>query len=185
MKDNQSIKYTISPDNLSITFERRGGLQRTFDLRSVHPDNLARAVAVGFAQVRIVDAAAVGRADKDGNIIPEAERLEMKWERMLRLIEHYESGSPEWNLKVRAAQRTTKLDDIRQALSRLGVAADKIAVLADDKLRELAKGKRVAEQILEIERERLSDRTDADGLLDELIGGEEDEQGNEPEEALI
>lgn len=184
MKDNQSIKYTIAADFKSIRFERRGGVQRTFDLTRVHADNLARAVAVGFAQVRIIDAAAVGRADKEGRLIPEAERLQMKWDRMCRLIEHYESGSPEWNLRQTQAPKATKLDDIRLALKRLGVPEEKIDGLDDAKLKELARGKRVAETLLEIERERLTVREDADGLLDELMSGREAED-DDSEEALV
>lgn len=184
MKDGQTISYKIADDAKSIRFECKSGLSRVFNLNAVHQKNLERACAVGFAQVRIVDAAAVGRADKEGNIIPEFERVQMKWDRMMRLIEHYESGTEEWNLKGTgrtARPKGPNFADIREALRRLGIVEEKISGLGEDKLKELAGSKRVAEKMLEIEKERLTDRADADGMLDELMEGEEEEDLNESE----
>lgn len=170
MKDGQVIGYKIADDLNSISFECRGGLSRTFDLRLVHEQNLKRAAAVGFAQVRIVDAAAVPRADADGNLIPEAERTQRKWQNMMRLVEHYESGTDQWNLRQAAAPRQTNLADIRVALAKFGVEDAKIAGMDDEKLKHLAKSKAIALILLEMAQERVSGLADADELLEELMG---------------
>lgn len=172
LKDGQQIRYEISADSRTVTFYRRGGM-RVFSIDKVHEDNQRRACAVGFAQVRITDAAAIGRADKDGRIIPEAERTEMKWARMMRLVEHYESGTAEWNLRStpRAARlKGPSMEDIREALRQIGISEARIGGLDDERLKVLATGKTVAEKLLEIERERIVDSAGAEELLEELMG---------------
>lgn len=99
MKENQSVKPIINMEAGIVTFEVKGHPAIVLHLDKVHPDNIRRAGFVGMAQTRIVDAAAIGRTDDKGNIIPEADRIATKHARMLKLVEHYESGSPEWNVK--------------------------------------------------------------------------------------
>jgi len=99
VKDNQTVKPIVNMEAGTVTFEVKGHTPIILNMSKVHPDNVRRAGFVGMAQVRIVDAAAVGRADEAGNIIPEAQRTATKHARMLKLVEHYESGSPEWHVK--------------------------------------------------------------------------------------
>lgn len=98
MKTNQQVDPVIANDFLSVRFDiNDGGAPLTLDMTKIHPDVIRRAACVGFAQVRIVDAAAIGAADKSGAIIPTAERLAMKRARMADLIAHYETGTAEWS----------------------------------------------------------------------------------------
>lgn len=68
----------------------------TLNLQKVHPVNLGRALVYGFNQ-RLPDGAAIGLTDKEGDIIPAEERTRMKWEKMVALRDHYESGTAEWS----------------------------------------------------------------------------------------
>ncbi len=95
MKDNQHVRPVIDVEAGTVTFEVRGMDSLVLEWARLHPDVQMRAGLAGMAQVRIVDAAAVGVADDDGNIIPEAERIALKHQRMAALIEHYHSGTAE------------------------------------------------------------------------------------------
>lgn len=116
MKPNQIVGYTIEGD--IITFNVKGQTLLTLDVTKVHPDNQRRAMFGGLAQVRVVDMAAVDRADKDGNLLHEDVRTRMKWERMKRCIEHLESGAPVWRIggkeKVDVADHTLTVRAIAQ-----------------------------------------------------------------------
>jgi hypothetical protein len=98
----KQISPAISEDFSTITFNIRGAEPLVLDMGKLHPDVFKRAAAVGMAQVRIIDAAAIQRADGNGGVRTEAEMLELKRERMASLIEHYMSGTSEWT-KGRAA----------------------------------------------------------------------------------
>ena len=74
MKDNQQIKPVVSEDFSKVTFEMRGMEDLVLDMGALHPDVLKRAAAVGMAQVRIIDAAAVSRDDGAGGVRSVAER---------------------------------------------------------------------------------------------------------------
>jgi hypothetical protein len=97
MKSNQMVEPVIDVAAGTVTFNVRGHDSLTLHMDKVHADNVRRAAFVGFAQVRIVDAAAVGLSDQDGKIIPAGIRDKMKFDRMAALIAHYESGTPEWS----------------------------------------------------------------------------------------
>lgn len=70
----------------------------TLHLSAIHPAVMARAALHGLCQ-RIPDGAAIERTDKEGRIIPDAERDAEKFRRMAALVAHYESGAPEWGLR--------------------------------------------------------------------------------------
>lgn len=97
MKANQIVGYAFEPGGV-IRFTVKGHADLTLDTAKVHQDNMDRAAMVGLAQVRIVDMAAIGRADSKGNIRHETDRTRMKWERMKQGIEHLESGSSAWRV---------------------------------------------------------------------------------------
>lgn len=97
LKENQHVMPQIDLEKGIVTFHVKGHLPIPLHMDRLHPDIIRRAAMVGMAQVRIVDAAAVGMTDKDGNIIPEADRIQMKYENMNELVRHYESGTAEWS----------------------------------------------------------------------------------------
>lgn len=100
LKENQHVQPVIDVEAGTVTFLTKGMPDQVLDINKCHPNIIKRAALVGMAQVRIVDRAAVGMADDDGNIIPEDERIRMKHERMGVAIAHYESGIDQWKLNV-------------------------------------------------------------------------------------
>ena len=98
LKENQHVQPVIDIAAGTITFKFKGLPDAVFHPAKAHPDNNERAKYAGWAQVRLIDAAAVGAADrKTGAIIPEPERIAMKRARVVGLIGHYESGEPGWS----------------------------------------------------------------------------------------
>lgn len=97
MKENQSVMPIIADDFSTVTMRVRGKPDIVLDMTKLHPSIIRRAACAGMAQVRIVDAAAVPAADKDGNIIPAEERLTLKHERMAALVAHYMTGTDQWS----------------------------------------------------------------------------------------
>jgi len=99
MRDKQQIKPVVSEDFSKVTFEMRGMQDLVLDMTKLHTDIIKRAACVGMAQVRIIDAAAVSRADADGNVRSAGEMLTLKRERMEALVAHYMTGTDEWAQK--------------------------------------------------------------------------------------
>lgn len=183
MKENQHVKPVINPDAATVTFTVKGyDNPLVLHMERLHPDIIRRAAMVGMAQVRIVDAAAVGLTDKDGNIIREADRLRMKYEGMQELIAHYESGTDQWTRtgSGNAAQSGITLEAIarhyHKSLDEARAMVEKHAATKHDgdtrkALAKLAGAGAIAKLILVIKSERLAAATpseDADALLDEL-----------------
>lgn len=187
MKENQQVRPVIADDFSKVTFEIRGREALVLDMGKLHPDILRRAAAVGMAQVRIVDAAAVSMTDDDGNILPEEVRIDTKRANMARLIEHYESGTAEWTLQSGGGggNRSITIEAIA-AVRGIDYEAAKAEVAKyaengkDDKgkafggdtkkaLAYLRKGARVAAKIDEIRAARMPKPViDADAALNEL-----------------
>ena len=182
MKDNQQIKPVVSEDFSKVTFEIRGMQDLVLDMSALHPDILKRAAAVGMAQVRIIDAAAVSRDDGAGGVRSVAEMLELKRERMEALISHYMTGTAEWTQKRAAggggAKDTSGIT--LQAMRRVWPDKDceglafkletKRGISRKEAYAEFAKTKEVAAAIAAIKAERST--MSADDLLDEMEGGE-------------
>jgi hypothetical protein len=95
----KQIVPEISEDLTRVTFNIRGADPLVLDMTKLHPDIIRRAACAGMAQVRIIDAAAVQRADGEGGVRSDAEMLRIKRERMGALIEHYMTGTSEWSAK--------------------------------------------------------------------------------------
>jgi hypothetical protein len=90
---------------MTVTFHMADGLAPiVLHMDRLSPEVLRRAACVGMAQVRIIDAAAVPATDADGLIVPRAERLALKRERMSALVAHYETGTTEWNRRRAAGE---------------------------------------------------------------------------------
>lgn len=180
MKENQHVMPVIADDFSSVTFRVKGHSDIVLDMGKLHPDVVRRAAAVGFAQVRIVDAAAVGMTDDEGNILPEADRIAMKHANMLALVEHYQTGTAEWSrvgggggggrsITIEAISRVKGIsyDDAKAMIARHADTMHK----GDTKkaLAHLRGAKAVSEAILAIRAERApAAKVDADAALDEL-----------------
>ena len=182
MKDNQQIKPVISESFDKVTFEMRGMQDLVLDMTKLHPDIIKRAACVGMAQVRIIDAAAVSRADADGNVRSAGEMLTLKRERMEALIDHYMTGTAEWTQKRAAGGGAAKDTSgiTLQAMRRVWPDKDceglafkletKRGISRKEAYAEFAKTKEVAAAIAAIKAERST--MSADDLLDEMEGGE-------------
>ena len=89
------MKKTISGSTITFAFE---GLDSViFDAAKVHTDVTAQAVMHGFS-ARIGDAAAIPKNEANNFTVTEA----MRKEEVVALVNHYESGSAEWNIGGRA-----------------------------------------------------------------------------------
>lgn len=99
-KDGQQVAINIAGDFSAVQFQVRGFPVHTLEMSKLHECIRHRAACVGMAQVRIVDAAAVTRADKLGNIRSEAEMLRLKDEGIGSLVAHYMSGTDQWALRT-------------------------------------------------------------------------------------
>lgn len=177
MKDNQQINPVVAADGMSIEFELRGLPSLKFDLRKVSEINRNRAAAVGFADVRIVNAAAISRNAPDGSVRSAAEMLKLKREKMEALIQHYESGTTEWRVKRASGGTTRDTSGITlQAMQRVwpdkdcealaGQLEQKRGISRREAYAEFAKTKQVAEAIAAIKAERAT--VDSDDLLAEM-----------------
>ena len=104
LKEGQYVRPVIADDGSAVTFYfgAGGGEPVVLNMRSLHTNIMRRAAAVGMAQVRIVDAAAIGRADADGRIRSREEMVRLKRNAIVELVAHYNSGAAEWT-KPRAA----------------------------------------------------------------------------------
>ena len=180
MKDNQHVQPVIDVQAGTVTFNVKGHEPIVLHADKLHPDVMKRAALVGMAQVRIVDAAAIPMARKDGSIIPTEERIALKHANMLELVEHYESGTAEWSrvsegggggksLTVEAIARVHG-KTYEQAQADVEAFAKK-RYEGDTKkaLAFLRTGKRVMEAMDAIKAERTkAPVVDADNALDEL-----------------
>lgn len=151
MKDNQHVQPVIDLAAHTVTFKVKGRTDIVLDMAKLHPAIVEQAAMVGMAQVRIVDAAAVGRADDEGVIIPEAVRLDMKHANMAELVAHYMTGTDQWSRRKTGGGAESGLlfqslarlypaksaDEIRAFLKGKS-AKDKSALLATDKVRKFA-----------------------------------------------
>ncbi len=97
LKENQHVMPVVDIAAGTVTFKIKGHADEVLEWSKLHPDVQKRSGLVGMAQVRIVDAAAIGMTAKDGSIIPEAERIAKKAERIKTLIAHYHTGTAEWS----------------------------------------------------------------------------------------
>lgn len=180
MKQNQHVEPVIADDFSTVTFRiADGGEPLVLEMSRLHPAIVQRAAAVGMAQVRIVDAAAIPMTRKDGSIIPESERLAMKRERMAALIEHYHSGTSEWSrvseggggrsITVEAVARVKGIDYATAEKWCETFAAEKFGGDTKKALAFLREGKRVQDAMRAIRDERAgTPKIDADKALDEL-----------------
>lgn len=187
MKANQHVQPVVDVAAGTVTFNVKGYDPIILHADKLHADIMRRAALVGMAQVRIVDAAAVGMADDEGNIIPEADRIALKHKRMAELVSHYETGTAEWSragtgigggksitLEAIARIKAVEYDQAEAWVAEYAASGkdDKGRGFEGDTKKALAylrQGKRVAETIEAIRAERMpSPKIDADAALEAL-----------------
>lgn len=156
-KSNTIVTTRLEGDRIVFAVAGQGEL--TFDPAKAAQSNRLHAEIHGWVQ-RIVDKAAIGVTDKDGNVIPRTERSRMKYHAMNEVITHYESGSEDWSMKgqrvvaddeltIRAvmAVKSMSYDDVQASINRQSEALQtkRSAVLA-----ALRGNKAVAEKMAEL-----------------------------------
>jgi len=127
------MKKVINTNAQAVTFTFEGLAPVTLSMSDVTPANATYAMLHGFA-ARIGDNAAIQKSAENNFTVTEA----MRREAVLELVNHYTSGSVEWNLKVAERKAPQNPLWLRLAQAR-GVAYEVIAaekVAAD--LAELA-----------------------------------------------
>jgi hypothetical protein len=97
------ITTTVSEDQVSITFHVKGAGDLVLDLSKVNSAILTRARTHGFIQ-RVSDKAAIPCDTTTGLPATPA----MKLEAMRGMVEHFMSGSSEWNVKRAEGTRKPK-----------------------------------------------------------------------------
>ncbi len=185
--------YDEATDTITYTVQDVGSI--VLDLNKVAKINIARAAVHGFGQ-RIPDSAAIGLTDDDGAIIPKADRLKMKFDRMKALVEFYETGTEEWSRKG-GGNGEGRRSIVITALSRIqGISYDDAETLVKSRaekmnrtvkaqLGELAKAERVKKEILAIQSEKIAATPTTVNAADELAAMGESESITNPRHAEI
>jgi hypothetical protein len=174
VREGSILAVVMDEANQSIVFNVRGaapdggGKSITLNLAAVHPSNVAYAALHGFKQ-RIGDMAALSRNPDTGLAASPAD----KFDAIARGIEHYMSGTADWNLRAASGERTS---------GELGLLARAIAELKSrdvTEVRDWLKTKTEAERkglavaaavkpIMDRMREEAAAPIDAEEMLGEL-----------------
>jgi hypothetical protein len=89
----------VSTGELTITGGAGDAVRRIVLHRDrVHADNQAYAMMHGFKQ-RVIDTAAVEKTDEHGKLIPDELRDATQWANITTMVEHLESGNPNWSVR--------------------------------------------------------------------------------------
>lgn len=167
-KTNTQVTHRLINDT-TLGFTVLGYDELTLDLTKVHADNRAWAEIHGWCQ-RVPDKAAVNRDDKKSGAVRTAkEILALKYEGIKAVIEHYQSGSPEWAMKGAGGARGAGFDGTLVIEAVAGARGVTFAAI-QDYVGQTAKSMNVsrqavldvlaeqyADQIAELRRERTAD----------------------------
>jgi hypothetical protein len=180
MKDNQHVSYVWDDNGCTVTVLNH--TPRRLVWAAVSDAVKIRCARLGMQQVRLSDKCAIERKQKDGTILSVAEVLDLKDKGLGILIDHYNTGSAEYEApRMPAGERESPLT--LEAMVRVygGTTLeneDRIRKLANirkiefaDARRVFAGSKDVAAAVLAIKTERLEATpaaVDAMGLLAEL-----------------
>ena len=110
------MKKVIDTNAQTVTFTFEGLAPVTLSMADVTPANATYAMLHGFA-ARIGDNAAIQKSAENNFTVTEALRREA----VLELVNHYTSGSVEWNLKV-AERKAPQNPTILAIASKLGIS---------------------------------------------------------------
>lgn len=170
------ITTTVSEDQVSITFHVKGAGELVLDLSRVNAAILTRARTHGFIQ-RVSDKAAIPCDTVTGKPATPEQKLEA----MRGMVEHFMSGSSEWNVKRAEGTRKPKdgLDPLIIAAVCEVTGKDEAAIRATIAAGATAKGIKPAQFLAAlagagkvravVERLRAEAAPDLDG--DELLEG--------------
>lgn len=115
-KVNSIVLSGWNAEGTQMWFYVSGHKRETFNRLKAHEKCNIYAMLEGWTD-RLVDAAAVGKSDKDGNLIPDKRRFQLMHDRMCALRDHYETGTDQWNLR----QRTVSTPDMRDEWTRQAI----------------------------------------------------------------
>ena len=180
---NSVISTAVDGKLVQFTVKDAGTL--TLDMARLHADILSRAAVHGMVQ-RVSDAAAIARNTETGKSATPVE----KFENMKRLVEHYNSGTAEWALRVAGEKRAPR------AGLELDVLCEAYPEMTREKLAKWLKSKSAVERSALMAEPRLApiyarlveeatSAVDTDTLLIELelLGDEETESESESPES--
>lgn len=128
------MKRKIDGTKIVFTFDNLDAI--TFDATRAS-DKCANHAEMHGWNVRIGDGAALSRKQKDGSVIVITEQ--MRRDEILRLVEHYESGTADWELGRSAAKNPQIAAAAKKAGMTYEEAAQKLGQAEVDKLAEFLK----------------------------------------------
>lgn len=156
----------------------------------VYPDKMSaecRAYAMGHGiDQRVCDAAALSRDTSTGKSATPQE----KFEAMRRIVDHLNSGSTDWAIRVAASAGPDAGLTLLAMMRALGKTLDDVEALvaATMKKRGVERGdalkiwmdaEQVAQAALDIKRERLTAKKNAVDLVAEMMGGGEGDESDD------
>lgn len=177
-RENATVSYTIREDLSGLDVHVAGVGDIAFDLNKVSEAVKTKACLFGFAQVRLVDAAAIPRDKETGRSATPQE----KYDAIKALVDHYHTGTEEWSRK--SAGGGVKQDDglIITAMCNVltGGDVDKANLLVSKwgethgldrraSLKAWADTEKVAEEMGRIRAQRA--KGDADAMVAEMMKG--------------
>lgn len=174
------MKKAISEGKIVFTFDGEDAV--TFDPSKASAANRNYAMLHGFLH-RLGDAAAIPRALPDGRVITVTEA--MRRDEVLKLVEYYEGGAEDWNVKkAEGGKRETGAIVIRAIMEATGKDSEAVRAWIAKRLEQtegLTKaalyasfrkpGTKTGEIIARMEREAASNAktaVDADEMLNEI-----------------
>lgn len=110
------MKKIINAVTQTVTFTFDGCEAVTLSMSEVTAENHNYAVLHGFA-ARIGDTAALTKSAENNFTVTEAARREA----VIEMVEHYTSGSTDWNLRV-SARKAPQNSTIMAIASKLGIS---------------------------------------------------------------
>lgn len=116
-RSNSVITTEVNASIGTLVFNVKGAGTLTLHMERVSEQNRSYAALHGFKQ-RISDAAAIERNSETGLAVSPAAKLAA----MKALVEHYESGSPEWATRV--ARTASEGGLLLQSLIHMGVSRE-------------------------------------------------------------
>lgn len=122
------MKKIINTINQTITFSFEGLDNVTLRMEQVSAANASYAMLHGFA-ARIGDNAAIPKSAENSWSVTET----MRREAVLELVEHYQSGSNDWNIKP-SARKAAVNPAITAIADKLGKTYEEAQVWFNDKL---------------------------------------------------
>ena len=98
-RENAAMEVTINVAEETVTFKRIAtGETAVIRAKDAHADMRQYAMLHGFKQ-RGADNGAIERKTKDGRVRTAVEQEALRWENVLAMVKHINSGTPRWNVR--------------------------------------------------------------------------------------